>query len=304
MYLPLKPRLQRIFMCPETTANMKWQDTERPKDGNIRHSADGEAWKNFDSLHEDFARDPRNVRLGLSSDGFNPFQTMSISHSTWCNDPKNKLESRSKIKLGLKVSSVFFSKFVGFNIAGKVLCQDCTQGWNEWVDGAKAIKGLSSPGKDIDVYHQPLIAELKELWETGIETYDADSNQTFQLRAGLLWTISDFPTYAMLSGWSTKGRKACPTCNHGTCSQYLKHSRKMCYMGHRAFLPHDHPFRRDKKSFDGKEDHRSAPTPLSGTEVLEELREFNNVFGKGQKWKRRDSEGPWKKSSIFFELPY
>ncbi|XP_049387467.1 uncharacterized protein LOC125851762 [Solanum stenotomum] len=196
-YLPLKPRLQRIFMCPETTANMKWHDTERPKDGNIWHAADGEAWKKFDSLHEDFARDPRNVRLGLSSDGFNPFRTMT-----------------------------------------------------------------------------------------------------------LLWTISDFPAYAMLSGWSTKGRKACPTCNHGTCSQYLKHSRKMCYMGHRALLPPDHPFRRDKKSFDGKEDHRSAPTPLSGTEVLEELREFNNVFGKGQKRKHRDSEGPWKKRSIFFELPY
>ena len=31
-YLPLKPRLQRTFMCPETTSNMKWHDTERPKD--------------------------------------------------------------------------------------------------------------------------------------------------------------------------------------------------------------------------------------------------------------------------------
>lgn len=28
------------------------------------------------------------------------------------------------------------------HISGKVLCQDCTQGWNEWVDGAKAIKGM------------------------------------------------------------------------------------------------------------------------------------------------------------------
>ncbi|XP_009779882.1 pistil-specific extensin-like protein [Nicotiana sylvestris] len=27
------------------------------------------------------------------------------------------------------------------HVAGKVLCQDCTQGWNEWVDGAKPIKG-------------------------------------------------------------------------------------------------------------------------------------------------------------------
>ena len=40
----------------------------------------------------------------------------------------------------------------------------------------------------------------------------------------------------------------------------------MCYMGHREFLRPDNPFRRDKKSFDGKEDHRTAPTPLSGTE--------------------------------------
>ncbi|KAI3472009.1 hypothetical protein Pfo_028697 [Paulownia fortunei] len=28
-----------------------------------------------------------------------------------------------------------------FHVAGKVLCQDCNQGWNEWVSGAKPIKG-------------------------------------------------------------------------------------------------------------------------------------------------------------------
>jgi len=49
----------------------------------MRHLADGEAWKDFDSLHPDFSSEIRNVRLGLTSDGFNPFRTMSISHSTW-----------------------------------------------------------------------------------------------------------------------------------------------------------------------------------------------------------------------------
>ncbi|XP_016450659.1 uncharacterized protein LOC107775446 [Nicotiana tabacum] len=82
-YFLLKPRLQRIFMCPETAAAIRWHANERPNDGDIRHLADGKAWKNFDSLHPDFSRDPRNIRLGLSSDGFNPFRTMSISHSTW-----------------------------------------------------------------------------------------------------------------------------------------------------------------------------------------------------------------------------
>ena len=73
----------------------------------------------------------------------------------------------------------------------------------------------------------------------------------------------------------------------------------MCYMGHLAFLPPDHPFRRYNKLFDGKKDHIYEPTPLSGIEVLEGLRGFNNVFVQGQKRKRRDSEGPWKKNPFF-----
>lgn len=32
----------------------------------------------------------------------------------------------------------------------------------------------------------------------------------FKLHAALLWIISDFPAYANLSRWSTKGEKACP----------------------------------------------------------------------------------------------
>jgi hypothetical protein len=27
------------------------------------------------------------------------------------------------------------------HVAGKVLCQDCTQGWHEWAHGGKPIKG-------------------------------------------------------------------------------------------------------------------------------------------------------------------
>ena len=70
-------------MCEETANAMIWHAKERPNDGNLRHPADGQSWKDFDSLHPEFAQDPCNVRLGLASDGFNPFQTMSIAHSTW-----------------------------------------------------------------------------------------------------------------------------------------------------------------------------------------------------------------------------
>lgn len=96
----------------------------------------------------------------------------------------------------------------------------------------------------------------------------------FQMRSVLLWTISDFPAYAMLSGGSTKGKYACPSCNYETCSHYLKHSRKFCYQGAHMFLHESHPWRLDKKSFNGKAAHMNAPTPLSGQEVLE-LTNFN-----------------------------
>ena len=37
------------------------------------------------------------------------------------------------------------------------------------------ISGPKGPGNDIDVYLQPLIEELIELWEVGVLTYDAAS---------------------------------------------------------------------------------------------------------------------------------
>ncbi|GLT67457.1 hypothetical protein SLA2020_397670 [Shorea laevis] len=82
-YFPLIPRLQRLFTSQHTASHMKWHAHARTKDGVLRHPADGEAWKSFDARHPDFASDPRNVRLGLASDGFNPFGNMSSSHSTW-----------------------------------------------------------------------------------------------------------------------------------------------------------------------------------------------------------------------------
>ena len=72
------------------------------------------------------------------------------------------------------------------------------------------VPGPRNPKEKLDVYLQPLISELQALWEIGVETYDISRKQNFMLRATLLWTISDFPAYSMLSSWSTSGRLACP----------------------------------------------------------------------------------------------
>ncbi|KAM3320698.1 hypothetical protein P3S67_007900 [Capsicum chacoense] len=208
-YFSLVPRLKRLFICSKIADSLRWHDEERYKDGKLRHPADGQAWKHFDSLYLDFALDSRNLRLDLSTDGFNPFRSISISHSTW----------------------PFMMKVYNFP---SWMCMK-----PEYSMLSLLIAGPHSPGNDIGVHLHPLIDELNFLWQTGVETYDASRNQTFQMRAILLWTISDFPAHVMLSGWSTKGKLDCSCCNYGTNSFYLKHSRKTCYMDHHSkfFIP-------------------------------------------------------------------
>ncbi|GKV50090.1 hypothetical protein SLEP1_g56806 [Rubroshorea leprosula] len=82
-WFPLKPRLQRLFMCSKTASLMKWHEEGCTKDGLMRHPTNSPAWKDLDSQHPEFSADPCNVRLGLASDGFNPFGMMTVSHSTW-----------------------------------------------------------------------------------------------------------------------------------------------------------------------------------------------------------------------------
>ena len=45
-----------------------------------------------------------------------------------------------------------------------------------------------------------------------------------------------------------------------------------------------------------KTEFRPPPASLKGIDVLNSLRDFENVFGKK---KKRSNDGPWKKRSIF-----
>ncbi|XP_027169665.1 uncharacterized protein LOC113769413 [Coffea eugenioides] len=67
----------------DSTGHMRWHAEGHTKDGNMRHPADSPSWQTFDFHHPEFSQDSRNVRLGLASDGFNPFKNMSSTHSTW-----------------------------------------------------------------------------------------------------------------------------------------------------------------------------------------------------------------------------
>ena len=69
----------------------------------------------------------------------------------------------------------------------------------------------------IDLYLQPLMSKLQELWNVGINTFDVSMKKSFVLRSALMWTINDFPTYTDLLGYSTKGKK----CVQFVCNQHV-----------------------------------------------------------------------------------
>ena len=111
----------------------KWVDN-----GVLRHPVDSKAWKSLDESYPSFATDSRNVRLGLASDGFNPFGGLRSDYSIWL---VVLIPYSLPPWLCIKQPYSFLSLL---------------------------IPGKSSPGNNIDIYLQPLIEELKVLWDVGL----------------------------------------------------------------------------------------------------------------------------------------
>ncbi|KAI5338460.1 hypothetical protein L3X38_017731 [Prunus dulcis] len=74
----------------------------------------------------------------------------------------------------------------------------------------------------------------------------------FTLRVAVMWTVNDFPAYAMVSGWRHKG-----------------------------WLPWHHEWRKKDKEFDGNIELCLRPREWSGDEILEQLNRLDFApFGK------------------------
>ncbi|XP_019266462.1 PREDICTED: uncharacterized protein LOC109243903 [Nicotiana attenuata] len=207
-YLPLIPRLKRLYASMSSAPHMRWHYENRRPPGVMCHPSDGEAWKHFDRTYPDYASEPRNVRLGLCADGFTPFSVSATPYSYW---------------------PVFITPY---NLPPE-MCMT-----SPYIFLNCVIPGPRNPKSLIDVYLQPLIDELKQLWYDGVETYDISTKQNFNLCTNLMWTINDFPAYGILSGWMTAEKLACPYCMKNGKAFTLKHGRKQSWFDcHRQFLP-------------------------------------------------------------------
>jgi hypothetical protein len=103
------------------------------------------------------------------------------------------------------------------------------------------IPDPSSPGRNINVCLWLLIDKLTQLWSSEALIYVISRKHNFLMRAALMWTINDFPTYEMVSGWSTHGKL--------TCSYYMENNKAFTLTNrdktffsncHHCFLPTNH----------------------------------------------------------------
>ena len=93
------------------------------------------------------------------------------------------------------------------------------------------------------------------------------------LRAALIWTINDFPTYGMLSGWMMQGKLACPICMEDTKAFTLKYGRKNSWFDHhRRFLDMDHSYKHSRYRFRKNTiESEEAPVRLTGQQIWDRV---------------------------------
>ncbi|KAL6532206.1 hypothetical protein OROGR_014176 [Orobanche gracilis] len=281
-YFPLAPRLKRLFASTSCADKMRWHKERvipESAHGKMVHPGDLPAWKHFDTTYPEFAKECRNVRLGLCSDGFNPFGS-ERKYSCW---------------------PVMLTPY-------NLPPGDCLK--EPFMFLTVLVPGPDDPGLKLDVFLQPLVKELGELWDNGIPAYDVSTKTNFTLRAALLWTVSDFPAYSMLSGRKTAEKHACPHCMEDTDAFRLSGSAKETWFDcRRRFLPTDHPFRKNKNQFRKNRVEIKGPSrQLTGAQTLVVIDGLGLMKVTELGWEKHNrlkSKGcGWKKKSIFWNLPY
>ena len=288
-HFPLIPQLQRMFSSKKLSKLNVWHHFNKSVDGKMRHTADSPQW-NFvhtelepEAGNDMFGRDPRDIHLGLAVDGMNPYS-----------------EKRSTQSLTPVI--VFNYNLPPWMVTKKYFVMLCLL----------IPTKLSLTGLNFDVFLQPLVDELQQLWSRrGVLTRDARASMGmahFNMRAVLMWTLHDFPAYGLLSGLTTKGFKACPVCGPHTISRRSKILRKNVYCNcHRRYLPRDHYFRGADAAFDGEACHEMDEDPLTGNQTIRRGYQSEAYLDGGGT--EKDAEFPGKEHGVkrvsaLYQLPY
>ena len=129
-----------------------------------------------------------------------------------------------------------------------------------------------SPRKDLDLFMEPLVEELQQLWR-GVLTRDLYSSPPadFFMCVVKICCIHDYPPLGTMSGRTTHGYNACVRCDRNSLSYTIL--SKICYIGHHRFLAKDkpHPTKYRRHVFNAKHKNRDVPKRLTTDELQVEL---------------------------------
>ncbi|KAL3700272.1 hypothetical protein R1sor_018294 [Riccia sorocarpa] len=173
--------------------------------------------QHVEAKYECMSNNPRDVRLGLATGGF-------------------------PVGLSRKSYLIWLVKVINYNIPP----------WHTTKKGhmllSLVIPGPKKPAI-MDIYLEPLVEELKLLWE-GVHVYDASSrcpreDRWFILHVICMWTIHDSPGLGFISGLAVSSTKGCPTCGPHLEAKYSTSLRSMYYQRHEKYLHLDHSLRDD-----------------------------------------------------------
>ncbi|KAL0387699.1 UNVERIFIED_CONTAM: hypothetical protein Sradi_2651700 [Sesamum radiatum] len=126
-----------LYASEVTAEQMTWRVNHQTEEGSICHPSDAEARRHFDLTYPDFAVEPHNVRLGLCTNGFAPHGQYDRIYSYW-----PVILTPYNLAPGMCINS-------------------------EYMFLTMVIPGPSNPKHAIDVYLEPLIEELQNLWHVG-----------------------------------------------------------------------------------------------------------------------------------------
>jgi hypothetical protein len=99
------------------------------------------------------------------------------------------------------------------------------------------IQGPRQPGNDINVFLEPVIDELVEIWKIGVkDVWDEYKKEHVMIKAVLIATITDLLGRGCLSGKKTKGYTRCVECLDDSDVVHLPKNSKIVYMGHHRYL--------------------------------------------------------------------
>ena len=76
-------RFECLYRNAEHVKSLTWYLDGKIIDNMLQHSADSLQWNIIDLKFLKFECDARNLRLGLSTNGMNPYGNMSSIHNTW-----------------------------------------------------------------------------------------------------------------------------------------------------------------------------------------------------------------------------